>query len=147
MYKLFCSSIMKTFGIINFFLVITKYFYQTRNFEILSRLFVWLEFGVCHPTRECFTHMETSPLPIHDTHSHWAVSVIWRATPTVTQGVRLLWSSPRIHDTRTCCRGFSSGAVATCFNQLGLSRLGFEHPTYRLRGECSNPLRLFLVIT
>ena len=24
---------------------------------------------------------------------------------------------------------------------LGLSRLGFEHPTFRLRGERSNPLR------
>ena len=27
------------------------------------------------------------------------------------------------------------------FYDLGLSRLGFEHPTFRLRGDCSNPLR------
>ena len=27
------------------------------------------------------------------------------------------------------------------FNVLGLSRLGFEHPASRLRGECSNQLR------
>ena len=27
------------------------------------------------------------------------------------------------------------------FYNLGLSRLGFEHPTFRLRGECSNLLR------
>ena len=31
----------------------------------------------------------------------------------------------------------SSGAVTTCFNDLGLSRLGFEHPTFRLWGERS----------
>ena len=27
------------------------------------------------------------------------------------------------------------------FYDLGLSRLGLEHPTFRLRGESSNPLR------
>ena len=26
------------------------------------------------------------------------------------------------------------GAVTTCFYDLGLSQLGFEHPTFRLRG-------------
>ena len=36
---------------------------------------------------------------------------------------------------------FCSGAVITCFNDICLSRLGFEHPTFRLRGERSNPLR------
>ena len=28
-----------------------------------------------------------------------------------------------------------------CINNLGLSRLEFEHPTFRLRGEQSNTLR------
>ena len=42
-------------------------------------------------------------------------------------------------DTHKLCRAFGSGAVTTCFNDLGLSRLGFEHPTIRLRGERSNP--------
>ena len=46
-------------------------------------------------------------------------------------------SSPRTRDTHTYCRAFSSGAVTTCFYDLGLSRLGFEHPTYRLRGQHS----------
>ena len=36
---------------------------------------------------------------------------------------------------------FSSGAVTICFYDLGLLRLKFEHPTFRLRGERSNPLR------
>ena len=31
--------------------------------------------------------------------------------------------------------------VTTCFNDLGLSRLEFEHPTFRMRGERSNQLR------
>ena len=35
----------------------------------------------------------------------------------------------------------TSGAVTTCFNELGLSRLGFEHPTIRFRAERSNQLR------
>ena len=40
------------------------------------------------------------------------------------------------------CQAFGGGAVTTCFNNLiGLSQLGFEHPTFRLRGEHSNPLR------
>ena len=29
----------------------------------------------------------------------------------------------------------------SCFNDLGLSRLGFGHPILRLRGDCCNPLR------
>ena len=41
----------------------------------------------------------------------------------------------------TFCWAFSSGAVITSFYDLGLSGLGFEHPTVRLRGERTNPLR------
>ena len=54
----------------------------------------------------------------------------------------LLWhgTSPRTSDTHTYCWAFSSGAVTTCFYDLGLSWLGFEHPIYRLRGECSTLL-------
>ena len=62
----------------------------------------------------------------------------------------LFVSSPRTHGTHTYCWAFDSGAVTTCFNDLGLSRLGFEHPTFRLRGEHSKPTapppRLFVVI-
>ena len=63
----------------------------------------------------------------------------------------LFVSSPRTHGTHTYCWEFDSGAVTTCFNDWGLSRLGFEHPTFRLRGERSNPLRhrrgsIFVVI-
>ena len=47
----------------------------------------------------------------------------------------LLWhgASPRTSDTSTYCWAFSSVAVTTCFYDLGLSRLWFEHRTFRLR--------------
>ena len=38
-------------------------------------------------------------------------------------------------------QAFSNGAVTTYFYDLGLSQLGFEHPTFRLRGKLSNQLR------
>ena len=44
-------------------------------------------------------------------------------------------------DTHIHCRAFSSGAVTTCFYDLGLSGLGLEYPAFRLRGQRSNRLR------
>ena len=61
--------------------------------------------------------------------------------PTVTRNMRLWCSSPRTRDTHTYCRAFGNGAVTTCLNDLGLLRLGFDHPTFRLRRERSNRLR------
>ena len=54
----------------------------------------WL-FTVLRPTREYFTHMETSPLPVKgwkyrpvlDTLGLWAVRDLYRATPAVTRGL------------------------------------------------------------
>ena len=47
-------------------------------------------------------------------------------------------SSLRTRDTRTFCRAFGSWALTsccftTCFYDLGLSGLGFEHRTFRMR--------------
>ena len=50
-------------------------------------------------------------------------------------------SSARTSDTLTYCRAFGSGVVTTCFYDLRPSWLGFDHPTFRLRSERSNPLR------
>ena len=68
----------------------------------------------------------------------WPLSNEWglfRVPPILwhVRGIRLKWSSPRIRDTHNYCRTFSSGAVTNCFNDLGLSQQGFEHPTFRLR--------------
>ena len=53
----------------------------------------------------------------------------------------LLWQGASVNnghqrtlDTHTSCRAFSSGAVTICSYDLGLSRLGFEHPTFRPHG-------------
>ena len=46
----------------------------------------------------------------------------------------------RNNDTHPYSRGFNSVLVTTCFIDLGLSRLGFEHPSFRLRVQRSNPL-------
>ena len=43
--------------------------------------------------------------------------------------------------THTYFRAFSIEAITTRFYVLGLSRLGFEHITFHLRGERSTPLR------
>ena len=59
---------------------------------------------------------------------------------TVTPGICLYWSSPRTRNTHTLCQAFGSGAVTTCYYDLGLLRLGFKHPPFHLRGEHSNPL-------
>ena len=53
-------------------------------------------FGVYRPS-EFFTHMETSPLPVKGckfgpmlgTHGHWAVKVLYRATPTAARAYGL----------------------------------------------------------
>ena len=58
----------------------------------------------------------------------------------MTLGIHSLWSSLKTHDTHTCCQEFSRGAVTNCFNDLGLSWLGFEHQIFRMRGKCSNHL-------
>ena len=54
---------------------------------------------------------------------------------TETWGIRLVWSSPCTGDTRICCRAVGSVAATTCFNDLDLSRMGFEHPTFRMLGD------------
>ena len=45
------------------------------------------------------------------------------------------------HEAQTHSRAFGSVADTTCFNDLGLSRLRFEHPAFHLWGERSNRLR------
>ena len=42
----------------------------------------------------------------------------------------------------TYCRVFGTGAVSTCIYDLGLSRLEFEHPTFRMQAQRFNPRAL-----
>ena len=72
---------------------------------------------VFRPTREFFSHIETSPLPVKvckfwpilGTYAHWTVRVLKRATPTVTRSIRLSWYSSSTRTTRTYCWAFGSG--------------------------------------
>ena len=62
------------------------------------------------------------------------------APKRATRGIRLSWSSPRTRDYHTHLWAFYSEAVTTCFYDLGLLRLGFEHRSLHLRGKPSNRL-------
>ena len=79
--------------------------------------------------------------PMLGTNGNWTVRVLQRATPSVTRGIRLQWSSLRTRDTLTYCRAFGCGAVMVCFYDLSVLRLGFEHPIFCMRGERSKSLR------
>ena len=65
--------------------------------------------------------------------------LLWHRTSAYTCNGHL--RGVRTRGTHTICRAFGSAAVTACFYDLGLSRLGSELPTFRLRGEHSNLLR------
>ena len=110
--------------------------------------------GAFRPTREVFIIMETSPLPLKaftfwrtlGTHSHWAVMDFCRATHTVTRGIRLQWSSPRTRDSHLLP---STWQWICHYLNIRLRSVAavipWEHPTFRMPGERSNPLRYRLV--
>ena len=61
------------------------------------------------------------------TQNIWVFRNVWKYTRPVT-------FTP-IAEPSVC-----SGAVTKCFYDLGLSQMGFEHKSFRLRGERSYPL-------
>ena len=106
-------------------------------------------FGVFRPTQEFFTHLETSPLPVkvckltnarHTRplssevsllcHTYWHTGhpfiMVFFEDPWHSHLMPSIWQW-------NCHYLF--------FNDLGLLRLGFELPTFRLRSERSYPLR------
>ena len=75
-----------------------------------------------YPSREFFTHIETSPLPFKgwkfrtmlDAYSQWAVRFLKHATPTGTQNhpfYRFSLENPCL----CCCTAFGGGHVTTWF--------------------------------
>ena len=86
-------------------------------------------------------------------HYRWRVANIDLCLAFMARGIfsmsRLLWHGASVYNpfiiviseepmTHTCCRALSSGAVSTCFYNLGLSRLGFEHPAFCTQGKHPN---------
>ena len=100
------------------------------------------------PTRQFFTHMETTPLPIKGckcwpmlgTRGHWAVRVLRVCQAYCDKGHPFIMVISEDRDTHTYCRAFDNEAVTTCVYDLGLTWLGFEHTNFRLRCERSYPL-------
>ena len=102
-------------------------------------------FGVFRPFRKFFTHMETSPLPKKGANfvlysalmaiEQW---VFWRVTTTVTRDNRS--NNSHLRENVTFTRVVARLAVERryLFYDLGQSRLGFKHSTFRMRSERSN---------
>ena len=97
---------------------------EKRSLALQGGCYPWHDslFVVC---LEFFFPLENSSLIWRRHHCRW----------------RAAHSSPRTCDThtQTKCWAVCSGAVTTYF-ELGLSRLGYEHQTVRLRGKRSSPL-------
>ena len=62
-------------------------------------------------------------------------ALLWHGHPFI-----MVVSEDPTH-THTSSWAFSTGSVTTCFYELGLAQLRFEHLNFRLRGQHSNPLR------
>ena len=115
----------------------TLIYYEKKNYGTMFCWFVCLEF---------FCHLDNFSLIWRRHHCRWRAANcdLCPALMTIDGESSLAYHSycdtgyhfimvisRNIH---TYCRAFGNGAVPTCFNDLGLSRLGFEHPTFRLRG-------------
>ena len=105
-------------------------------------------FGVFRPTGEFFTHLETSWLPVKGC-SFWPILALIAIKQWGYLSVpHLLWHGASVYDGHlrepvklTPISVFGSVADTICFNNFGMSRLGFEHPNLRLWGERFNRLR------
>lgn len=92
------------------------YPFATLRHGNLSKVYIF--FALFRPTRDCLTRMGTSQLQVRGC----------KFLPFLgTYCDKGQLSSSRTPDTLTCCRAFSSWHVATCFNDLGVLRLGFKH--------------------
>ena len=108
---------------------------------------------VYRPTREFAIHVETSCTVIGEglqilTYARHSCMVIelWGFFKVP----HLLWHGPSVYNLHlrgpvtlapNLWRALGSGAVTTCFNDIGLSLLGLKHPNFRLWGDRSYPLR------
>ena len=92
-----------------YFLISLRYKCKNLLCSLVDLLFFccFFLFSVYRPTREFFTHMETSPWPVKGckfwpmlgTLGRCPLKVFWAATPTVTPGIFVCWSSPRTRGT------------------------------------------------
>ena len=109
-----------------------------------SSLFVCI-FVASFPSLEFFTHIETTSSPVQGcefwpmlgTYDHWAVRTF--SVPHVLwHGASVYYGHLREPVTFTPnAKRLDKGAVTTCFDDLVLSRLGFAHSAFCMRGKQS----------
>ena len=126
--------------------IVIKWHPLSMHFHDIVIMSIWfvlfVSLGFFRPTRECFTHMETSPLVAKDCTIWPMLGTYGRLSVRVPNACNFcVKGHPFIMIKHTLCRAFGSGAVNTCFKDLGLSRMGFELPTLHLRTNASNSLR------
>ena len=97
--------------------------------SLLSFVCLFVCFGVYRPTREFFTQMETSPIPVKGANFDLCSALLAIEQWGFFSGPHLLWHWASVYD------GNLRGPLTP------LSRLGFEPPTFRLRGQLANTLR------
>ena len=106
-----------------------KYGFSIFSFRCLNYcLFVW---GILSHSRNFHSFGDVTiageALQIFTYARHsWSLSSEGSLTCNTYCGQPFIWSSLWVRDTHTCCRAFSSKAVTTCFNDLGMSRPGIE---------------------
>ena len=121
---------------------ISHIYWQSSSAPLLSSRQIVCLFGVLRPTREFFHSYrdlnitgEGLQILTYARHSWPLSSEGYLACHTYCDtGHPFIKVISEDRDTHTYCRAFRSGAVTTCFHDLGLWRLGFERPTFRMRG-------------
>ena len=81
------------------------------QFHIWSQNIILCLLGVFRPTREFFTYMETSPLPMKAYARH-----SWPLSRGDSIACHTYYDKDRTSDTHTYSRAFGSGAATTCFS-------------------------------
>ena len=77
--------------------------------------------------------------PLLGTNVHWSVRVSSMANSCDSgHSYIMVISDDQLHS--SCCRAFDNWAVTNSLYDLGLLRLGFEHPIFHMQGGCSNRL-------
>ena len=132
---------------IQYIIIICWYTFSSSHSRAVNQ---YLCLGLFVPFGEFFIHMETSPLKVKGCKFGpiFGTKLPLNSEDFLASGLPHLYCAMehpfRWSFLRNCWRVFSSGVVTTCFNDYGLSRPGFQHRTFRLRGErwCSQIERL-----
>lgn len=87
-----------------------------------------------------FKFFEYTPMYMFDYKRFRVQNLLALRTGDALKVIEYYWkSSYKIHQ-YMLPRAFVSGVFTSCYDKLGLSRLGFTHPTFRMRGGRFNRL-------